>query len=69
MRDNADMAETIATRVLVVEDEDAVRDAIERALTLEGYAVETAPTGERALYTLEEGGSSMPWCSTSCFPA
>jgi two-component system response regulator MprA len=51
------MAETIATRVLVVEDEDAVRDAIERALTLEGYAVETAPTGERALYTLEEGGS------------
>src|SRR5690242_17237453 len=51
------MAETIATRVLVVEDEDAVRDAIERALSLEGYAVETAPTGERALYTLEEGGS------------
>jgi two-component system response regulator MprA len=51
------MAETIATRVLVVEDEDAVRDAIERALTLEGYAVETAPTGEQALYTLEEGGS------------
>jgi two-component system response regulator MprA len=51
------MAETIATRILVVEDEDAVRDAIERALTLEGYAVETAPTGENALYALEEGGS------------
>src|SRR3954466_3953994 len=50
------MAETIATRVLVVEDEDAVRGAIERALTLEGYAVEVAATGERGLCAPEEGG-------------
>src|SRR4051794_17995356 len=51
------MAETMATRVLVAEDEDAVRGAIERALQLEGYDVEVASTGEGALHALEDGGA------------
>src|SRR4051812_10669428 len=36
-------------RVLVVDDDRAVRDAVRRALTLGGYDVETAEDGEQAL--------------------
>jgi two-component system, OmpR family, response regulator MprA len=36
-------------RVLVVDDDRAVRDALRRALTLAGYDVQTADTGARAL--------------------
>jgi two-component system response regulator MprA len=39
-------------RILVVDDEPAVRDALERALTLDGYAVATAPNGREALHQL-----------------
>jgi two-component system response regulator MprA len=39
----------MATRVLVVDDEPPVRDALERALTLEGYEVELAEDGGQAL--------------------
>lgn len=35
--------------VLVVDDDDAIREALERALRLEGFAVETAPGGRTAL--------------------
>jgi DNA-binding response OmpR family regulator len=35
--------------VLVVDDDDAIREALERALRLEGFAVETAPGGRAAL--------------------
>jgi two-component system, OmpR family, response regulator MprA len=38
-----------AARLLVVDDEPAVRDALRRALTLEGYEVDLAADGERAL--------------------
>jgi two-component system response regulator MprA len=38
--------------VLVVDDEPAVRDALERALRLEGYSVELAPDGAAALEAL-----------------
>jgi len=39
-------------RVLVVDDEPAIREALERALRLEGFAVDLASGGERALKKL-----------------
>src|SRR5687768_17015222 len=36
-------------RILVVDDEPAVRDSLRRALTLEGYEVELAGDGQEAL--------------------
>ncbi|MGI9558027.1 MAG: response regulator transcription factor [Solirubrobacterales bacterium] len=39
-------------RVMVVDDEPAVRSSIERALKLEGYDVRTAPDGKEALREL-----------------
>jgi two-component system response regulator MprA len=40
---------SMAAKVLVVDDEPSVRDAVERALRTEGYRVQTAPDGEAAL--------------------
>ncbi|MDQ4048693.1 MAG: response regulator transcription factor [Actinomycetota bacterium] len=40
-------------RILVVDDEPAVREAIERALRLDGYDVELAGDGEQALNAVE----------------
>jgi two-component system, OmpR family, response regulator MprA len=40
-------------RILVVDDERAVRSAVRRALTLEGYTVEEAESGGRALSILQ----------------
>ena len=39
-------------RILVVDDERAVREALERALRLEGYEVETSSDGQEALLAL-----------------
>lgn len=44
-------------RVLVVDDERAVRDSLRRALQLEGYEVELAADGEDALAKLRHGAS------------
>jgi two-component system response regulator MprA len=41
-------------QILVVDDESAVREAIERALRLDGYDVAVAGDGREALETLEE---------------
>jgi two-component system, OmpR family, response regulator MprA len=43
-------------RILVVDDEPAFRQAISRALTLEGYRVEEAGDGAEALEQLFDGG-------------
>jgi two-component system response regulator MprA len=40
-------------RILVVDDERAVRDSLRRALELEGYEIELAGDGAEALYRLE----------------
>ena len=42
-------------RILVVDDERAVRDSLRRALELEGYGVELAADGREALDRLESG--------------
>jgi two-component system response regulator MprA len=42
------------TRILVVEDDPAVRDALERALGFEGYVVETARDGGVALSMIRD---------------
>jgi two-component system response regulator MprA len=41
-------------RILVVDDESAVREAVERALRLDGYDVAVAGDGREALETLDE---------------
>jgi two-component system response regulator MprA len=43
-------------RILVVDDERAVRDALRRALELQGYEVELAADGAEALAALEANG-------------
>ncbi|MGI9659197.1 MAG: response regulator transcription factor, partial [Gaiellaceae bacterium] len=50
----SDAVPTSKPRVLVVDDEDAVRRALERALELEGYAVEQASDGQEALLSIAE---------------
>jgi two-component system response regulator MprA len=42
-------------KILVVDDEPAIRESLERALALEGYAVELVADGEPALARLAEG--------------
>jgi two-component system response regulator MprA len=43
-------------RILVVDDERPVREALERALRLEGYEVESASDGQEALFSLARRG-------------
>jgi two-component system response regulator MprA len=42
-------------RILVVDDERAVRDSLRRALELEGFEVELAADGEEALHRIQNG--------------
>src|SRR5438045_8942423 len=42
-----------AMKILVVDDERAVRESLRRALELEGYDIELAGDGEEALYRLD----------------
>ena len=41
--------ETTAARILVVDDDDIIRETVAEALELDGYEVETAPNGADAL--------------------
>jgi two-component system response regulator MprA len=46
----------VGVRILVVDDERAVRESLRRALALEGYEVELAADGEEALQLLDGRG-------------
>jgi two-component system, OmpR family, response regulator MprA len=50
------MQHTGIVRILVVDDERAVREALQRALRLEGYEVELASDGQEALFALARHG-------------
>jgi two-component system, OmpR family, response regulator MprA len=45
---------TTRVRVLVVDDEPAVRNALERALSLDGYEVQLAADGEECLFAVRQ---------------
>jgi two-component system, OmpR family, response regulator MprA len=47
-------------KILVVDDERAVRESLRRALELEGYEIELAADGQEALQRLEGNGESQP---------
>jgi len=47
-------------RILVVDDERAVRESLRRALELEGYRIELAADGQEALYRLQANGDAPP---------
>jgi two-component system response regulator MprA len=47
-------------KILVVDDERAVRESLRRALELEGYDIELAADGSEALSRLTENGDSLP---------
>jgi len=47
-------------KILVVDDERAVRESLRRALELEGYEIELAADGQEALQRLEANGDPQP---------
>src|SRR5947208_7660476 len=47
-------------KILVVDDERAVRESLRRALELEGYEIELASDGQEALSRLQENGEGQP---------
>jgi two-component system, OmpR family, response regulator MprA len=47
-------------KILVVDDERAVRESLRRALELEGYDIELAADGQEALQLLEANGEPQP---------
>ena len=47
-------------KILVVDDERAVRESLRRALELEGYEIELAEDGRQALSLLEQEGNGQP---------
>jgi len=50
----------VAVKILVVDDERAVRESLRRALELEGYEIELAADGQEALSRLQTNGEAQP---------
>ena len=46
-------------RILIIDDEAAIRESLETLLVLEGYAVETAPNGEKGISSIEENSYDL----------
>ena len=56
--------DTLAVEVLIVDDEPAVVDALDRALVQEGYAVAQAGDGRAALERVARRAARTPSFST-----
>ena len=50
------------TRILVVDDEEAITDLVATTLRYEGFTVETAASGREALATMMEDGTLRVTC-------
>jgi two-component system chemotaxis response regulator CheY len=50
---------TAEKRILIVDDDESIRDMIEIVLSAEGYAVRTAPHGQAALELVEEAPPTL----------
>ncbi|HLH35954.1 MAG TPA: sigma-54 dependent transcriptional regulator [Alloacidobacterium sp.] len=48
-----------AHRILIIDDEASIRESLETLLSLEGYAVETAPDGEAGLDQIDRSGYDL----------
>ncbi|HTZ89086.1 MAG TPA: sigma-54 dependent transcriptional regulator [Alloacidobacterium sp.] len=48
-----------AHRILIIDDEASIRESLETLLTLEGYAVETAPEGESGLDQIDRASYDL----------
>ena len=53
-RTTAEAQSNGAGAVLIIDDEESIRESLQTLLELEGYAVETAPSGEEGLQRLGE---------------
>ncbi len=62
------LARPAGVRVLVVDDDRSVRDALRRALTLGGYEVQMAEGGQQALAQVADRARPTRSCSTSACP-
>ena len=48
-----------AKKILIIEDDQFLREFYEELLKAEGYSVDTAPEGETGLLTLSQGGYDL----------
>ena len=46
-------------RILIVDDEEAIREVVSTLLTAQGYKCQTAPNGEEALRAMRDGGFDL----------
>ncbi|HEX9531674.1 MAG TPA: response regulator [bacterium] len=56
---SAQKRQVAAARILVVDDEESIRDLCARVLTRAGYAVKTVPSGEDAVTTMAEAAFDL----------
>ena len=56
---NQNSTETIAARILVIDDESAIRESLEVLLSLEGYSVAMAEDGKEGLRKIDTGNYDL----------
>jgi len=56
----------MAHRILIIEDEDALRESLKRVLLKEGYDVQAVDSAEEALPLLQKNGATLLSRTSSC---